>query len=101
MTAVADHSPLLKSHAMPATTKPLLALTAGDLMSRDLVLLTENMPLREAAHLLLENQIGGAPVVDAQGKCVGVVSATDFLRLAEKRNDVTKPVSPPLPVSCS
>ena len=86
---------------MPATMKPLLALTAGDLMSRDLVLLTEDMPLREAAHLLLRNQIGGAPVVDARGKCIGVVSATDFLRLAEKRVDVTKPATPPLPVTCS
>lgn len=86
---------------MPATIKSLLALTAGDVMSRDLVLLTEDMPLREAAHLLLQNQIGGAPVVDAQGRCVGVVSTTDFLRLAEKRIDLTNAAVPPLPVTCS
>jgi CBS domain-containing protein len=86
---------------MRATTKALLALTADDLMTRSLVRLSEEMPLRDAARLLLQNQIGGAPVVDKQGKCVGVLSAMDFLRLAEKRADVTKPTSPPLPITCS
>jgi CBS domain-containing protein len=83
-----------------ATPKPLLALTARELMSPDLVLLTEAMPLREAARLLLKKQVGGAPVVDATGRCVGVLSATDFLRLAVGRADVTKPPSPPLPITC-
>jgi CBS domain-containing protein len=58
------------------------------------------MPLREAARRLLEKQVGGAPVVDAAGNCVGVLSATDFLRLSVKRADVTKPLSPPLPITC-
>ncbi len=46
---------------MHATPKNLLALTAGELMSPDLVVLTEEMPLREAVRLLLEKQIGGGP----------------------------------------
>jgi CBS domain-containing protein len=78
----------------------LLTLTAGDLMTREVVRLSEEMPLREAARLLLQNQVGGAPVVDARGKCVGVLSAIDFLRLAEKRTDVTQPTAPPLPITC-
>jgi CBS domain-containing protein len=86
---------------MPVSNKPLLALTAGDLMTRDVVQLPEEMPLRDAARLLLRNQVGGAPVVDGRGKCVGVLSAIDFLRLAEKREDVTRPTAPPLPVTCA
>jgi CBS domain-containing protein len=58
------------------------------------------MPLRDAARLLLQNQVSGAPVVDAQGKCVGVLSALDVLRLAGKREDATRPAGPPLPISC-
>jgi DNA-binding protein Fis len=85
---------------MRVASTPLLTLTAADLMTRAVVRLPEEMPLRDAARLLLQNQIGGAPVVDAQGRCVGVLSAIDFLRLAEKRGDVTKPASPPLPVTC-
>jgi CBS domain-containing protein len=86
---------------MRATTKPLQALTAGDLMNPDVVRLPEEMPLRDAARPLLQNQIGGAPVVDAQGKCVGVFSAIDFLHLSEMRAEVTRPSSPPLPITCA
>jgi CBS domain-containing protein len=86
---------------MPAVTKPLLALTAGDLMTREVVRLPEEMPLREAARLLLRSHVGGAPVVDGQGKCVGVVSAVDFLRHAHRRGEVTRATAPPLPITCS
>jgi CBS domain-containing protein len=86
---------------MRAKSKPLQALTAGDLMNPDVVRLPEEMALRDAARLLLRNQIGGAPVVDAQGRCVGVFSAIDFLRLSERRADATRPISPPLPITCS
>jgi CBS domain-containing protein len=37
------------------------------------------MSLRAAAHLLSEAKVGGAPVVDETGACVGVLSATDFM----------------------
>jgi CBS domain-containing protein len=86
---------------MRAKSKPLLTLTAGDLMNPNVVRLPEEMPLREAASLLLRNQIGGAPIVDDEGRCVGVFSAFDFLRLSETRADATRPTSPPLPISCS
>jgi predicted transcriptional regulator len=85
---------------MQTSDKSLLHMTASDLMTQDLVLLRDDMPLRKAAMVLLENQVGGAPVIDEKGKCVGVLSATDFLRLAVKRADVTKPLSPPLPITC-
>jgi CBS domain-containing protein len=32
---------------------------------------------------LSHEQISGAPVVDTQGRCIGVLSATDFVRWAE------------------
>jgi CBS domain-containing protein len=85
---------------MAATTKAIKDLTAGDLMSREVIVLSREMPLREAARLMLQKQIAGAPVVDAQGKCVGVLSAMDFVRLAEKRQDPSKPTAPPLPITC-
>lgn len=85
---------------MRTTLKPLSALTASDLMTPDVVRFNEEMPLREAAQLLFQNQIGGAPVVNAEGQCVGVLSAIDFVRLALKRFDATRPLSPPLPITC-
>ena len=64
---------------MIATTKPFLALTAADLMSTDVVMIPRAMSLRAAAHLLSETKVTGAPVVDETGRCVGVLSATDFM----------------------
>jgi CBS domain-containing protein len=68
---------------MATPTKPLLALTASDLMSREVISIPQDMSLRAAAHLLFQNQIGGAPVVDADGRCVGVLSATDIVQWVE------------------
>jgi CBS domain-containing protein len=86
---------------MRPTTKPLLDLTAGELMTSDPVRLTERMPLREAARLLLQNQVSGAPVVNARGECIGVLSSSDFIRLAVQSNHGGKPRSPALPITCS
>ena len=67
---------------MAATTRPLLALTASDLMNRDVVTISQDTPLRVAAELFLRQQIGEATVVDAAGRCVGLLSATDLLHWA-------------------
>ena len=68
---------------MVRTATPLLALTAQDVMSREVVTIPRQMSLREAARLLRRASVSGAPVVDEQGRCVGVLSAADFLRWAE------------------
>jgi len=54
--------------------------TAKDIMSRKVVVVPENMGIRELANLLTENMITGAPVIDEQGRLVGVVSAMDIVR---------------------
>src|SRR5262245_61370175 len=71
---------------MTTTTKPLMALTAGDLMSHNVVMLPKEMSLRKAARLLSQHQISGAPVVDDDGRCIGIVSSTDFIKLAGGEN---------------
>jgi CBS domain-containing protein len=68
---------------MSTTTKPLLAMTISDVMSRDVITIPEETSLQAAAHLLFHNQVGGAPVVDADGRCIGVLCATDFIHWAE------------------
>lgn len=75
-----------------------MTLQAADLMSRDVVTIPQDMSLRAAAHLLFQNQISGAPVVDADGRCIGVLSAADFVRWAEEgghgAEDVPLPACP-------
>lgn len=69
---------------MLTTGKRLLDLTADDLMSRDIVTLQLPMSVRSAAHLLAQATVSGAPVVDAEGRCVGVLSTTDLVRFLDQ-----------------
>jgi CBS domain-containing protein len=80
---------------MPATTKPLLALTAVDLMARDVVTISQDTLPRAAAELFLRRQIREAAVVDADGRCVGMLSATDLIRWALQGSRDAEDVSPP------
>jgi CBS domain-containing protein len=85
---------------MPVTSPSLNALTAGDLMSRDVLQVSETMPLREAALLLLMHGVSGVPVVEPGGTCVGVLSITDLLRWSHQTDRDSAPKGTPLPLTC-
>lgn len=72
---------------MAPIPKPLLNLTASDLMSNSLVMVHEEMSLQGAAHLLTQTNVTGAPVVNGEGHCVGVLSATDFVHWIDKNRN--------------
>jgi CBS domain-containing protein len=69
---------------MLTQTKPLYELTAADVMSRTVVSVPREMPLQAVIQVFLEQEVSGAPVVDRDGRCVGVVSARDVVRWAGK-----------------
>jgi len=54
--------------------------TVGERMAPEPVLIRADAPLAEAARLMDRHQVSGLPVVDAGGRLVGVVSATDLAR---------------------
>lgn len=54
-------------------------MNVADVMTRDVVHVAPDAPLREVAQLLSERRISGVPVVDEAGTCVGVVSEADLL----------------------
>ena len=64
---------------MIQTGKAVKELAAADVMSRDLTLVPQEMSLQAAAHLLERARVSGAPVVDENGRCVGILSTTDFV----------------------
>ena len=55
-------------------------LTVGTVMTPFPVVVDRDTPLDEVAELLAQNDITGAPVVDGDGKLVGVISQTDLVR---------------------
>jgi CBS domain-containing protein len=61
-----------------------LEMTVGDCMSTPLISIMPDNTLDECYQLLEENQIRRVPVVDATGKCVGIVSLADIARNAPR-----------------
>lgn len=60
-------------------TERLQSLTVSDAMVHNLITVSVNCTMSEAADILCEHQITGAPVVDEQRRCVGVISGSDFI----------------------
>jgi len=68
---------------MTTASKSLMSLCAADIMSRNIVMVPRAMSLQGAARMLSRAAVTGAPIVDDQGRCIGVLSATDFMHLVE------------------
>jgi CBS domain-containing protein len=58
---------------MPSTTP------VSDVMTRDVVTLRPEQTFEEAADVLAERKIGAAPVIDADGKLVGLLRDEDLI----------------------
>jgi CBS domain-containing protein len=50
------------------------------IMSKEVVTVTADTSLSDAAHLLVTHRISGLPVVDGAGKLIGLITEADFLR---------------------
>lgn len=57
----------------------LESLTAQDVMTRQIIVLLDTDTLENAVQTLKENRISGAPVTDARGMLVGILSVTDLV----------------------
>jgi predicted transcriptional regulator len=57
----------------------LKSLKVTDAMAPHLVTISAHSTMGEAADILCEHQITGAPVVDERKQCVGVISSSDFV----------------------
>jgi CBS-domain-containing membrane protein len=59
----------------------------GDVMTRDVVSVAEDIPYRDLVDLLVAKRITAVPVVDEVGRVTGVVSEADLLRKIEYGGD--------------
>ena len=57
-----------------------MTLYASDVMVKEVITVTESMPLKDVARMFVEKKITGAPVVNVEGELVGVISETDIIR---------------------
>ena len=61
----------------------------GELMTASPCCASVEDSLRDVQRLMSENQVRRIPIVDAKGKCVGIISQADLARAAE-RDKVTE-----------
>jgi CBS domain-containing protein len=58
-----------------------------DVMTFHAVTVMPDDTVKEAVDLLVANNVAALPVVDAANRCVGVISASDMLSLAQERGE--------------
>lgn len=63
-------------------------LSVRDIMNAKVVTVGPDTTVRQLARLLADEEISGAPVVDPNGSLLGVVSATDVVRLAAEDAEI-------------
>jgi CBS domain-containing protein len=66
-------------------------MKARDVMVSPVITLKPTATVREAAKLFLDRHISAAPVVDDQGKVVGIISEGDLLHRVEAGTEIRRP----------
>lgn len=59
----------------------------ASIMTADVVCVTPDLGIQRLTEVLLEHNISGAPVIDAKGAPVGVITKTDLLRMLQRNHD--------------
>ncbi len=86
MVGIVSELDLLKVSPSPATSLSvyeipylLAKIKMKDVMTTDVITVTEDTPLEEAARVMADNKIGGLPVM-RDGKLVGIITETDLFK---------------------
>jgi len=78
---------LLYASPSPATSLSIYEIaylvsriTVGDVMATEVISITEDVPIEEAAAIMADNRIGALPVV-RDGKLIGIITETDLFKI--------------------
>lgn len=58
-----------------------------DLMTTEVIAVSRDTGLREAARLMFRNRVSGLPVTEPDGTLIGIITEADFLRLEVERQE--------------
>lgn len=89
LVGLLSHRDLIRALARHPTStgKPV---SISDIMSRGLETVTPETSARDAIHKLLDHRFGCLPVVDGEGALVGIITESDFMRLASRLLDAAE-----------
>jgi acetoin utilization protein AcuB len=87
MVGIVSESDLLYASPSPVTSLSiyemhdlLTRLKVSELMAKDVITVTPDTPLEEAARIMADSKIGGLPVVE-DGRLVGIITETDIFKV--------------------
>jgi acetoin utilization protein AcuB len=87
LIGIVSESDLLNASPSDATTLSiweinylLSKLTIEKVMTKNVITITRDTPIEEAARIMADNKVGGLPVVDGN-KVVGIVTETNLFRI--------------------
>ncbi len=78
------------AHASEYSIPLMQKLFVKDAMTKKIITTTPNSPLSEVAEIMAKNGIKGIPVLDDNGRLVGMVTLTDILQLHPDQRTTTK-----------
>ncbi len=86
-----DRDVVVEIDAMDLDAK---VITAGDIMSQDLVTVPESKGVLDTIEIMRFKGVRRAPIVDAENRLIGIVTVDDLLEvLAEELTDIARIVS--------
>src|SRR3990170_3638875 len=87
LVGIVSDKDLLNASPSPATSLSvwemnylLSKITVKDVMTKDVLTVTEDTPIEEAARIMADNKIGGLPVMRG-ASVVGIITETDLFKL--------------------
>lgn len=87
LIGIVSERDLLYASPSPATSLSmwevnylLSKIKVNRLMSTSVITTTPDATIEDAAHLMVENKIGGLPVVDPEKRSLGIITETDIFR---------------------
>jgi acetoin utilization protein AcuB len=87
LVGIVSDKDLLNASPSPATSLSiwemnylLSKITVRDVMTKDVLTVTHDTPIEEAARIMADNKIGGLPVIK-ENKVVGIITETDLFKI--------------------
>jgi len=87
LVGIVSERDLLYASPSPATSLSIYELhcllsriKVADVMTTEVITVTEDTPLEKAARIMADNKIGGLPVV-SNGELVGIITETDLFKI--------------------
>jgi acetoin utilization protein AcuB len=87
LVGIVSDKDLLRVTPSPATTLStyeipylLSKVKVGDVMTKKVITVIEDTPIEDAARIMVDNKIGGLPVVSEGGAVAGIITETDIFK---------------------